>query len=169
MTLTRAQILSCSQVLSGRTKSPPRLVIQAQSITTVDIQLELDPLPSQARDGNKTRCHHSESFMPFLLELPVELRLVIYKLFLSELQDVSTGHQPRNEHFNLLHVCRQISYEAGHLADFRSYISLLHEDQIVAFIANIDIEGASRITTADVANDSRMVHASGNVRGTYLT
>ncbi|KAF8832419.1 hypothetical protein HHX47_DHR1001741 [Lentinula edodes] len=97
-----------------------------------------------------------------MLSLPVELRILIYALYLSELQHVPGNQQPKNTHFRLLHVCRQISYEAGQLANFRSYVSLIHEDQIAAFNANISTEAASRILHADVANDSRLVHASGH-------
>ncbi|KAJ4001018.1 hypothetical protein F5050DRAFT_1561665 [Lentinula boryana] len=102
--------------------------------------------------------------MPSFLSLPVELRISIYSLYLLDLQHVSGNLQPRNTHFRLLHVCRQISYEAGRLANFRSYVSLIHEDQISAFNSITTVEAASRILHADVANDSRLVHASGHVR-----
>lgn len=108
-----------------------------------------------------TYSHPMSSF----LSLPVELRLVIYQLFLSELQHISADQQPRNFHFRILHVCKQIAFEAGELASFRSYVSLgIHEAQISAFNANISTEAASLIKMADVANDSRLVHAAGHVR-----
>ncbi|KIK71087.1 hypothetical protein GYMLUDRAFT_210955 [Collybiopsis luxurians FD-317 M1] len=104
----------------------------------------------------------STSF-PFL-SLPLELREIIYKLFLSELKhDIPNNRQPINQHFAVLHVCRQISSEAEHLAGFRSYVSLSHEAQISAFRRNISEEQALRITAVDVASDPRLVHAPGHV------
>ncbi|KAJ4486244.1 hypothetical protein J3R30DRAFT_3820586 [Lentinula aciculospora] len=94
--------------------------------------------------------------MSLFLSLPVELRILIYDFCLLELQHVSGNLQPRNTHYQILHVCRQISYEAGRLANFRSYVSLIHEDQILAFNSNISAEAASRILHADVAIDTRM-------------
>ncbi|KAF9069125.1 hypothetical protein BDP27DRAFT_1326046 [Rhodocollybia butyracea] len=95
------------------------------------------------------------------LSLPVELRLITYAFYLSDIQQVSRNQQPTNAHYTILHVCRQIAYEAGDLANFRSYISLSYEDQISAFNANVSDQAASRITHADIANDARMVGISG--------
>ncbi|KAJ3777975.1 hypothetical protein FB446DRAFT_45095 [Lentinula raphanica] len=100
--------------------------------------------------------------MSTFLSLPVELRVIIYNFYLWDLQHVVGNLQPSNTHFRILHVCRQISAEASQLTNFCSYVSLIHEDQILAFNANISVGAASRILHADVANDARIVHGSGH-------
>ncbi len=90
------------------------------------------------------------------LQLPIELRLQIYDIFLDHHQHVRRKSQPSNAHIRLLHTCRLIADEAGDL--FRHYISLLHEHQIRAFVlyAHTRPELYSRIEWADVANDGRV-------------
>lgn len=95
---------------------------------------------------------------PSFLGIPLELRLIVYDIYLQNHLRVSHKRQPSNEHIRLLHTCRQIELEAA--PTFRSYISLRHERQIRAFILYAGQAQASRIQHADVANDGRVsIHA----------
>jgi len=93
-----------------------------------------------------------------LLSLPPELRLHILHLYLEDHTNVSEIRKPSNRHLDLFRICKQLAYEAE-LAGFKEYVSLSHEDQIVGFNVNVSRSYASRITTADVGNDGRMVVA----------
>ncbi|KAL4242152.1 hypothetical protein ABKN59_001867 [Abortiporus biennis] len=97
--------------------------------------------------------------MSTLLELPSELRLLIYEFYLfAHLQSkVSQQLQPSNEHFRLLRVCHQIRREAADV--LHRYVSLHHERQILAFSKNPP-SWLSKVTHADVANDGRFLHTS---------
>ncbi|KAK0208280.1 hypothetical protein DFS33DRAFT_428814 [Desarmillaria ectypa] len=53
--------------------------------------------------------------------------------------------------------CKQIASEAAY---YRAYVSLDHEQQIMAFISNIPETHSSQILSADVANDGRIVSYS---------
>lgn len=88
------------------------------------------------------------------LELPVEVRLVIYDVYLMMHQRVEQRRQPINSHLKLLRTCRQIYDEAHPI--FWQYISLRDELEINAFILNTSDAAAARVLWADVANDTRV-------------
>lgn len=94
--------------------------------------------------------------MHFLSILPLEIRLAIYDLYLSDHQQVHDNQQPSNAHLALLGTCKQIASEAK-LSAFRHYINLTHEGDITAFLSDVSAHDASQIQFADVANDGRMV------------
>ncbi|OCH95823.1 hypothetical protein OBBRIDRAFT_871524 [Obba rivulosa] len=98
------------------------------------------------------------STKPTFLGLPLELRLAIYEIFLSEHQRIRAKQQPSNVHIRLLLTCKQIEAEAGSI--FRRYISLRHERQIRAFVAHVDTALSAQIEWADVANDGRVLRPS---------
>ncbi|KAI0361206.1 hypothetical protein OH77DRAFT_1443378 [Trametes cingulata] len=88
------------------------------------------------------------------LDLPVELRLVIYEQFLVDHQQVRRKTQPSNAHIRLLYTCRQIAQEAAPV--LRRYISLLHERQIQTFLLHAPPSLCTQVEWADVANDGRV-------------
>lgn len=89
------------------------------------------------------------------LDLPLEIRLAVYDAFLADHRNVVRVRQPGNAHLVLLRVCKQMAVE-GELVGYKRYASLLHEDQIVAFLQCPDSRLFSRITWLDAANDSRL-------------
>lgn len=88
------------------------------------------------------------------LRIPVEIRLVIYELFLAEHRHVVDNVQPSNNHIRMLYTCRQITHEARPIIS--RYVSLRHERQINAFILRTDDSLAAQVLWADVANDGRV-------------
>ncbi|KAH9937096.1 uncharacterized protein B0H18DRAFT_867218 [Fomitopsis serialis] len=91
---------------------------------------------------------------PTFLGMPVEVRLVIYDMYLMKHQRVRQKCQPANDHLKLLRTCRQIYEEARPI--FWRYVSLRNELEINAFILNASDAMAARILWADVANDGRV-------------
>ncbi|KAI0375379.1 hypothetical protein BV20DRAFT_1117762 [Pilatotrama ljubarskyi] len=89
-----------------------------------------------------------------LLDLPVELRLVIYDHFLADHQQVRRKTQPSNVHIRLVYTCKQIAQEAGPI--LHRYISLLHERQIQTFLLHAPSSVCTQVEWADVANDGRV-------------
>lgn len=89
-----------------------------------------------------------------LLNLPVELRLLIYEFYVELIQRVVEGHQPRNAHWDFLRTCRTIAVEAEPIS--RTYISLRNERQIRSFISHAE-PYISQIRRADVACDGRVI------------
>ncbi|KAI9572894.1 hypothetical protein HD554DRAFT_2185107 [Boletus coccyginus] len=91
--------------------------------------------------------------MPAFLDLPLDVRLIIYDLLLSSNQTVSLSLQPSNAHLRLLHSCRQVYDEAT--PAFRRYISLRTELQVERFhhFISSSPETALSVRWADVAND----------------
>ncbi|KAI0080098.1 hypothetical protein K474DRAFT_1658361 [Panus rudis PR-1116 ss-1] len=96
--------------------------------------------------------------MVTFLHLPAEIRLAIYETYLADHQVVRDRRQPSNEHIRVLHTCKQILSEAGPI--FCSYVSLLHERQIHAFLASSGHVVPSQVAWADVANDGRFLQTS---------
>lgn len=90
--------------------------------------------------------------------LPVEIRLEVYDLAVQEARVVRERLQPHNCHFKLLWVCRQMHAEAKPL--IYTYVSLLHERQIRAFIQTVPDSDAAYIVCADVANDGRVIRTT---------
>jgi hypothetical protein len=89
------------------------------------------------------------------MDLPPEVRLEVYAFYVLYARCLTNRRQPSNRHFRLFRVCKQIAAEAE--STVFTYVSLLHEHQIRAFIANVPDKLASRITYADVANDGRVI------------
>lgn len=103
-----------------------------------------------------------------LLNLPVEIRLHIYEIFLDDHQRLRrNGRQPSNAHLRVLGLCRAIRYEAALI--LRQYISLSHELQINVFIRFADNHDCSHIQWADVANDGRFFRSDGADQGTPVS
>lgn len=96
------------------------------------------------------------------LSIPLEIRLTIYEIYLSDHQRVLPNCQPSNAHICVLHTCRQIAYEARPL--FSQFISFRYEQEITAFTAQTN--DFSHVRWADVANDGRLAqtHDTGQVR-----
>jgi hypothetical protein len=84
------------------------------------------------------------------LNIPPELRLLIYDIYLSDhrVVDIGRDRQPDNSHLRLLHTCRQVYFEAG--TSFRRYVSLRSEKANRAFCEHVDDRQASQILMADV-------------------
>ncbi|KAH9837121.1 uncharacterized protein C8Q71DRAFT_723448 [Rhodofomes roseus] len=91
---------------------------------------------------------------PTFLGIPVEVRLVIYDIYLMAHQRVRQKRQPSGGHLRLLRTCRQIHDEACPI--FWRYVSLRNELEINAFILNANEAMAARVLWADVANDARV-------------
>ncbi|KZV77477.1 hypothetical protein PENSPDRAFT_746624 [Peniophora sp. CONT] len=93
--------------------------------------------------------------MHFLVDIPPEVRLIIYDWYLVAHQSLRANNrvQPNNSHFRLLQVCQRIRDEASPC--LHRYVSLLHEYQIAAFIRVA--KHAQEITQVDVANDGRVM------------
>lgn len=98
------------------------------------------------------------------LEIPLEIRLIIYNAFLQDHQIVHDKRQPNNGHIRILHTCTQVYYEADHI--FRQYVSLHRETQILRFIQCATDTQKAQIRWADLANDGRSIEYinSGQVR-----
>ncbi|CCM05156.1 uncharacterized protein FIBRA_07365 [Fibroporia radiculosa] len=94
---------------------------------------------------------------PTFLGVPVEIRLVIYELYLIGHRHVVNNVQPSNNHICLLRTCRQIDHEARRIIG--RYVSLRHERQINAFILRADDFFAAQVLWLDVANDGRVLTA----------
>jgi hypothetical protein len=91
----------------------------------------------------------------YFLQIPLEIRLIIYALLLRDNQVVKQRRQPNNHHIRVLHTCRQVYYEANYI--FRQYISLSQEGQMLAFCQYATDAQKAQIRHADVANDGRTV------------
>ncbi|KIJ68361.1 hypothetical protein HYDPIDRAFT_179511 [Hydnomerulius pinastri MD-312] len=91
------------------------------------------------------------------LELPLDIRLIIYDLVLAEHQVVQQSRQPSNMHMRILQTCKQIYLEAGDT--FHRYLSLRNEFEMERYyiFASASPERASLVRWADVANDGRIV------------
>lgn len=89
------------------------------------------------------------------LELPLDIRLIVYQQLLKDHQVILQNQQPTNNHICLLHVCSQISLEADRI--FRQYVSLRAERQMLAFSQVATRAQMAQIRYADVANDARTV------------
>jgi hypothetical protein len=98
----------------------------------------------------------------FFLDLPPELRSIVYHHFFTDHRQVYHNTQPGNAHLSLLRVCRLVNRDT--LEQCRQYISLRHERQINNFIRRIaqddNFEIVKHIQWADVANDGRFAFAS---------
>ncbi|KAH7931032.1 hypothetical protein BV22DRAFT_1108905 [Leucogyrophana mollusca] len=92
-----------------------------------------------------------------LMELPLEIRLLIYQAFLAEHQRIKQSRQPSNAHIQVLRTCRQVYVEAG--AIFRQYLSFRNEIEMERYchLHSAADEIAATVRWADVANDGRMV------------
>lgn len=95
--------------------------------------------------------------MGSFLDLPFDIRLIVYDLILVDNQTIRQSRQPSNAHFLFLHTCSQVYYEAGDT--FRRYVSLRNEFQMERFHHHISSspETALSVRWADVANDGRIV------------
>ncbi|KAI0094751.1 hypothetical protein BDY19DRAFT_40918 [Irpex rosettiformis] len=102
--------------------------------------------------------HNMTSPTSKFMSLPVEVRLEVYDFAIQEARVLKNRLQPSNWHFQLLQVCRQMYAEAASIVF--TYVSLLHERQICAFIQTVPFCHASRIVYADVANDGRVIRTS---------
>ncbi|KZT72750.1 hypothetical protein DAEQUDRAFT_722365 [Daedalea quercina L-15889] len=91
---------------------------------------------------------------PTFLDIPVEVRLVVYDMYLMGHRRVRQKRQPTNGHLKLLRTCRQVQDEAAHI--LWRYVSLRDELEINAFILNTSDAAAARVLWADVANDTRV-------------
>ncbi len=96
--------------------------------------------------------------MPTFLWFPIEIRFLIYQLYLSEHRHISDDRQPSNEHILILRTCRQVAAEASLV--FRNYISILNESQVRVILGRPQTFPLSHVTRADVANDGRMLRLS---------
>lgn len=94
------------------------------------------------------------SSTPAFLDLPTEIRLLVYSSYLAAHRRISQDAQPSNKHLHLLRTCKQIAVEAGPIT--WSYISLLYEGQINAFISRAPPELFERVRWVDAANDGRL-------------
>ncbi|KAH7911962.1 hypothetical protein BJ138DRAFT_1149504 [Hygrophoropsis aurantiaca] len=92
-----------------------------------------------------------------LMDLPLEIRLLIYQGFLAEHQRIKQSRQPSNSHMQLLRTCRQVYIEAGIM--FRQYLSLRNEIEMERYchLHSSADEVNSTVRWIDVANDGRMV------------
>lgn len=100
-----------------------------------------------------------EAAMLSFLDLPFDLRLIVYDLVLADHHIVLQSKQPSNAHFAFLYTCRQVYYEAADT--FRTYVSLRNEFQMERFHHYISSspETALSVRWADVANDGRIVES----------
>jgi hypothetical protein len=91
------------------------------------------------------------------LNLPSEIRCLVYLYVLRAHVRVRDKVQPDNTHLRLLRTCTTIRAEAA--AIIEPYISLRHERQIRAFIRRIadDSSFVDKVRWADVANDGRLI------------
>lgn len=92
---------------------------------------------------------------PHFLEIPLEIRLIVYNLLLQDHQIVKQKRQPNNSHILILHTCTQIYYEADHI--FRQYVSLRREKEMLNFYHLATDTQKAQIRWADVANDGRSI------------
>jgi hypothetical protein len=92
---------------------------------------------------------------PHFLQIPFEIRLIIYRLVLQDHTVVKRRHQPNNNHLRVLHTCSQVYYEADHV--FRQYVSLSREEQMLAFHHCATDSQKAQVLHADVANDGRTI------------
>lgn len=92
------------------------------------------------------------------LQLPPEIRIVVYEFYLEGQRYVESHQQPRNNHIRTLLVCKTVYYEAGPL--FRSYVSLRNERQIDRLLRDAASFDFSHVIWADVANDGRSIVAT---------
>lgn len=95
------------------------------------------------------------SSTPSFLELPAEIRLLVYSYHLSAHRHITHDRQPSNLHVRLLRTCKQINAEAR--STILSYISLLHEEQIGVFLRSFPDDAFSLAQYVDVANDGRLL------------
>lgn len=95
-------------------------------------------------------------YMLTLLDLPVEIRLQVYDIYLALHRVVHHNQQPSNRHIRTLQTCKKIYHEASSI--FCRYISLATERQIRAFLSCIGVIEPSQVLWADVANDGRFLH-----------
>lgn len=96
--------------------------------------------------------------MGSFLDLPSDVRLIVYDLVLADNQSLLHFRQPSNAHLHLLHTSRLLYYEARD--SFHSYVSLRNEAQLGRFhhyISSSSPETALSVRWADVANDGRIV------------
>ena len=96
---------------------------------------------------------------PPFLELPLEIRLAVYEIYLADHRTIAWVQQPDNTHLRLLRVCKHMAEECE-VVGFMSYASLSHEDQILRFLKCSDSHPFSRISWLDAAHDARMVGTS---------
>jgi hypothetical protein len=96
--------------------------------------------------------------MARFLDLPPEIRLLVYHLVLADHTRVSHNVQPTNTHLRLLRLCRIVRAESEHL--LRAYVSLRSEYQIINFLRSVDIRWRANVKWADVANDGRVAASS---------
>ncbi|KAG1755200.1 uncharacterized protein EDB91DRAFT_1042512 [Suillus paluster] len=92
-----------------------------------------------------------------LLDIPFDVRLIVYEAILADHQSVKRNRQPSNAHILILHTCRQIFYEASPL--FHKYVSLRNDwevDHYLTYLAS-ESEAAKKVRWADVANDGRVL------------
>lgn len=114
---------------------------------------------SSRRSSTQRLLHSVLPPLTLMLNLPVEIRLAIYEIFLdNHLRIPNNRRQPSNAHLRVLRICRVVHHEARDL--FRTYISLSHERQINAFIRYADDHDCSYIERADVANDGRFFQSN---------
>lgn len=105
------------------------------------------------------------SSTPAFLDLPAEIRLLVYSSYLSAHRHIAQDAQPTNHHLHLLRTSKQIAMEAGPI--MWSYVSLLYEGQINAFISRAPPDLFERVVWVDAANDGRLwktVHGKEHVR-----
>ncbi|KAG0708945.1 hypothetical protein DFH29DRAFT_993798 [Suillus ampliporus] len=92
-----------------------------------------------------------------LLDIPFDVRIVVYEAILADHQCVKRNRQPSNAHIRILHTCRQIFYEARLV--FHKYVSLRNDWDVDHYLTYLDSEpeAAGKIRWADVANDGRVL------------
>jgi hypothetical protein len=95
-----------------------------------------------------------------LLDLPIEVRLEIYSLYLALHVQIVDGKQPSNQHLSSLpRTCKQIRREAWPILS--RYISLRTEHNWDKFTRSSDpLPAVSRV---DVANDGRVIELASEV------
>lgn len=148
----------------GSASGEPPLVILATTSSLRSIAASSKSTQLTHRHS-PTRAHlHTQSplapmpALPSFMLLPTEVRLIVYDLCVSDHQRIYHRRQPTNAHYTLLRICAQITREAAPIVF--SYVSLSNERQIRSFIASAGDHLLSRIASADVANDGRLVKPS---------
>lgn len=86
----------------------------------------------------------------WLLTLPPEIRLIIFKFLL----DLALDSQ-NNGHLGLLQTCTRVAAEAGPVV--RRYLCLKDESQIRGLLFDAHRDHLAQICTAHVVNDSRLL------------